>query len=147
MKTILNEEIENAYGLFMKDVMEAIEEAIQNNIETNTIILNDKFDMCKELYYSLMPAGQIYEVPPMVLGKYLVLAPLPDKYKFSVTHLKKFENNVSFADILKILRKYVRIKNGCPVFANLSFKKNTNDYELLKSIIGHEDIAECVDHD
>lgn len=73
----------NLVDELMKEIAKAEQEAIKQGIETNTVILNENFDKCRDFYTSLSAQGVRY-IPPMILGKYIFIGDLPEKYTFAL---------------------------------------------------------------
>ncbi len=91
-------------------------EAIKKGIETNTVIINDKFDWCHEFavqFTSYFGRNDVRIVPPMILGKEIIVAPLPEDYSFALTYTNGVGNYVEeLEERIKLLTKYIRVKNG-----------------------------------
>lgn len=129
---------------FFKDFSDAIFQAIEQGIETNAILLNDKHAICREFFIIVNDITNINNnavktVPPMILGHKLFLSNfIPDEYDFIVTKVK--EDNVP--SDLDVIKKYIKIighgDNEQLVFKGISSKRNKKDFERIKSLIINE---------
>ena len=69
-----------------RKVIEAENEALKREIETNAIILNRNFDYVKSL--NILLGGRVKCSPPMICGKYIFTSDkLPEKYSFILTQV------------------------------------------------------------
>ena len=67
----------------IQQIIKADEQAFTKKIETNAIILNENFDFCQPFFHR-----SIY-TNPMILGKHVFTAKLPEKYSFALTEVDK----------------------------------------------------------
>lgn len=124
----------------MKKLAEAEKEAYLNGIEANTIILNENHAYVKEFYvraatYTNYPESvTMKSYPPMIMGKQLILSPLPDDYDFALTRAPIPEEDI------EVIKKYVKIighgDNEQLVFKGISSKRNKEDFARIKRILG-----------
>ena len=131
-------------------IKDAEREAFKKGIETNTIMLNDKFDFCKGFYRGLKLGAEdiaIHEYPPMILGKDVRLVDfLPEQYFFALTETNVNTNNYikSLQNENQILKKYLKLvgegDNQCLVVKGISTKKNKEDFEKIKELLNEENI-------
>ena len=119
----------------IETIQEAEIKALENNISENSILLNDKYDICKE-FVRVIRIGDNLSVnpyPPMLLGKKVLLVNfLPENYAFALTTT----NAPVKDDITPLLKKYVVVKNGQLMFKNISSKKNIKDFERIVKELG-----------
>lgn len=140
---------------FLKDLYEKMKEAeiqsIKEGIETNTIFLNQNFDKTKEFYAAISqlcfsPDGGIVvaQYPPLILGKKVLLADyLPDKYSFALgwTNIKSSEDRAKeLEQQIELISEYVKVlgvgDNEQLVFKGISTKRNKEDFQKIKEILG-----------
>ena len=128
--------IEDIFNNFINEIKDAENKAVEQGIEANAIILNDKYDYCKSFYYSINYS--LREIPPMILGKEIYLGTLPKQYKFALFHrgettMEKLERENA------LLKKYIKIlgedENEQLVFKGVSPKRNKEDFKKLKEIL------------
>ena len=108
-------------------------EAIRNHIKNNSIMLSSEFNLTKSFYYSI--CGRIYEVPPMVLGKSVLLDTdkiLPDNVAFALCQTNQ-QNELT--ELKEILKKYVVSDGKSLRFKHISFKRNVKDFERIMELI------------
>lgn len=133
------EEFANYMAELQRKLKEAEEEAILNGIQANTIVLNEKYDYVKKFYFSIDRGFDkiAYESHPMLLGKEVILAPLPEGIHYAL-----FERPVSRnpQEDLNLLKKYIKIighgENLQFVFKGISSKKHKEDFEEIRKILG-----------
>ena len=133
---------------FIKIIQDGIEESIKQGIESNSVILNEKYDFCRDFYLKVSPLvdsgfpGSCLHIPPMLLGKQLVLLELPKKYVFSVCETKVSQNVETLYNENQLLKKYLKLvgegENQCLVIKGVSSKKNKEDFNKIKEILGYE---------
>lgn len=135
------DKFEDFTGVLLGNLKEAEEEAILNGINANTIILNEKYAYVKEFYWSIKVNdfwSESAQCPPILLGKELLLAPLPDGYQFALVESKRQRRN--FEQELNLITKYIKIlgqgENQQLVFKGISSKKHKEDFETIRRILG-----------
>ena len=121
---------ENVWDVFLRNIQKAEEQAIINGIETNAIVLNSDYDMCKQFFILCGFNNQnIIRVPPMILGHKLFLDRLPENYEFALTYKEDYKAE---PDYRSLIIKHVRVtKSGRLVLKGLSPTKNKEDYDLI----------------
>lgn len=72
----------------MEQIAKAEQEAFKKGIETNTIMLNEELDYCKEFSTAVRIQGQnrVYVVPAMIMGKHVFKGKLPSNYSFAIAN-------------------------------------------------------------
>lgn len=82
----------NLIDELMKQIAGAEEQAIQQGIRTNAIIINKDYDFCPWLNIGSRL------IKPMILGKYILKAKLPSEYGFALTHVdeEKLESELDY---------------------------------------------------
>ena len=132
-------EKENIMEEVFKNIKSAMTEAIRQNIETNTIMLNGNHDMTKKFYIGVTSFGDYkmaYECPPMLLGKKLVCVDfLPDEYDFALTWTNIKSANDEIEELKNLFKKYVKCDGQSLRFKGLSCKKNIKDFEKIKELL------------
>lgn len=115
---------------------EAEKEAFRQGIETNTIILNEKYDMTRNFYVKVDSINGFREYPPMILGKKLICSDfLPDEYYFALTKTSLISPYEELQDLKELLKKYVQCDGESLKFKGLSYKKNIEDFNKFKKIL------------
>lgn len=127
---------------FIEAFNEAEKEAFRQGIETNTIILNKKYDMLKKFYVDvsgicgLQDIHSLKEYPPMILGKKLICSDfLPDEYYFALTKTSLTSPYEELQDLKELIKKYVQCDGESLNFKGLSYKKNIEDFNKIKKIL------------
>ena len=128
----LDELVDDPWTSLIEQLQKAEHEAWLKGIEANMIILNENLAYVKEFY--LHSFSYTISVPPMIMGKEIVLAPLPKEYKYALLHSDK--NSKNEKNTQDLLKKYVKVVNGQLIFKGLSYKKNSDDFEAIKEKLG-----------
>ena len=130
----------------IEKIQKAEAEALKKGIETNTIILNTEFDLCREFWFCIddVFGKKAHMFPPSILGKTVILGDLPKDYVFAltktnVTNIGDYINNLEEEN--KLLKKYIHLQGSgdCEqfVFKRLSKKKHKEDFEKIKEVLGY----------
>ena len=130
---------------FIKIIQDGINESILQGIKTNAIILNEKYDFCRDFYFSACPTlysdGRYIHVAPMLLGKQIVMLDLPKDYVFAIADLNLKHNVETVWEENQLLKKYLKLvgedDNQCLVMKGISSKKNKEDFDKIKEMLGH----------
>lgn len=130
----------------IKIINDAIKESLCQGIKTNSIVLNVKYDFCRDFFLSVSPTlyseGVYTHIPPMLLAKQVVMADLPEDYVFAITDLPIKRNVETVFDENQLLKKYLKLvgegDNECLVIKGVSSKKNKEDFDKIKEILGYE---------
>ena len=129
----------------IKIIQDGIKESIEQGIKSNSIILNEKYDICRDFYLSVCPTlyskGLYTHVAPMLLGKQVVMLDLPKDYVFAIADLNLKRNVETVFDENQLLKKYLKLvgegDNQCLVIKGVSSKKNKEDFEKIKEMLGY----------
>lgn len=130
---------------FISVIQDGIKESMLQGIKTNSIILNEKYDVCRDFYLSVCPTlyseGCYTHVAPMLLGKQVVMLDLPEDYVFAVADLNLKRNVETVWEENQLLKKYLKLvgeeDNQCLVVKGISSKKNKEDFDKIKEILGY----------
>ena len=122
--------------------LDAEEEAFDKEILNNAIVLNEKHDYTKAFVF------ENTIVPPMLLGKQVIVADLPDKYSFALIKVK--EPNDKFKEFYEIIKQKrdnakLELDNASPIdySANIELLGEINAYNDVLSLM--ESIFEVKD--
>lgn len=144
-------ELDKFYKDLYDKLIEAERQAIKEGIEENTIFLNQNFDKTKQFYATISQLhinhdGDVVvaQYPPLILGKKVLLVDyLPDKYSFALgwTNIKSSEDRVKeLEQQIELISKYVKVlgvgDNEQLVFKGISTKRNKEDFQKIKEILG-----------
>lgn len=119
---------------FIEKIRKAEEQAFIHEIETNIVILNENYDMCKQFYYSVNMGGCL--CPPMILGKEIYLGPLPEKYPFAISYSDAVRKSHDDRSFLNFLKEHIELgKHGQIVLKDLSKINNKDAYDRVVSYL------------
>lgn len=129
----------------LKIIDDAIKESMLQGIKSNSIILNEKYDICRDFYLSVAPTlyskGCYTHVAPMLLGKQVVMLDLPKDYVFAIADLNLKRNMETVWEENQLLKKYLKLvgdgENQCLVIKGVSNKKKKEDFNKIKEILGY----------
>lgn len=90
-------EIKNLMDELIEQIRAAHIQSLKQNIKTNTVILNEDFDLLNEFWYMASKYNPCL-VPTMILGKHVFVGKLPKDYSFALTYIdeEKFENDLKY---------------------------------------------------
>lgn len=134
-----SESVESLVNKLREEILAAEKEAVKENIQANTIIINSKF--CKSDKFYLGIGERVYEYPPMILGKAVVFEDiLPDDVAFALAKTNVKNPAEELEKLRNLLKKYVKTDGFSLRFKNISFQKNKNDFEYLKELISDDNL-------
>ena len=129
-----------------KVIQDSIRESVMQGIKSNTIILNEKYDICREFYLSIAPTdysnGSHLCFPPMLFAKSVVLSELPEDYVFALGETKVSPIGETLYRENQLLKKYLKLVNEGSVnehfvLKGVSSKKHKEDFEKIKELINN----------
>lgn len=71
-------------SVIAKQIAEAYNEALKNEIEANTVLINNKYAKTNRLTFP-GPANGCWDLPPMFCGLRVAFSDLPEKFAFVLT--------------------------------------------------------------
>lgn len=106
-------------SVIAKQIAEAYNEALKNEIEANTVQINNKYAKTNRLIFP-GPANGCWDLPPMFCGLRVAFSDLPEKFAFVLTktpiktadELKEEVRKETAKDILRMLIGHEMRDNG-----------------------------------